>query len=102
MHSIVYSLCYKMLLVSPGFALAFITYPEAVLRLPGAPIWAALFFLMLFTLAIDSLFLMMEGIVIAIMDEFPTLFHKRRIYLCLGLCVGMYLLGLPLVTQVCM
>jgi SNF family Na+-dependent transporter len=37
-----------------GPGLIFITYPQAISLMPGAPFWAVIFFLMLFTLGIDS------------------------------------------------
>lgn len=38
----------------PGPGLIFITYPQAISLMPWAPLWAVIFFFMLFTLGIDS------------------------------------------------
>ncbi|NWU71524.1 SC6A7 protein, partial [Pterocles burchelli] len=85
---------------SSGPGLAFVAYPEALSLLPGSPFWSILFFLMLLTLGVDTLFGNIEGITTAILDEFPALRDwRRKTALLGGLCIGFYLLGLLLVTQ---
>ncbi|XP_025028314.1 sodium-dependent proline transporter-like isoform X2 [Python bivittatus] len=83
-----------------GPGLAFVAYPEALALLPGSVFWSILFFLMLFTLGVDTLFGNMEGITTAVMDEFPSLRDWRRKVIFLGgLCFAFYLLGLLLITE---
>ncbi|XP_074836578.1 sodium-dependent proline transporter-like isoform X2 [Carettochelys insculpta] len=83
-----------------GPGLAFVAYPEALALLPGSAFWSVLFFLMLFTLGVDTLFGNMEGITTAVLDEFPALRDWRRKTLFLGaLCFAFYLLGLLLITE---
>ncbi|XP_051882556.1 sodium-dependent proline transporter [Pristis pectinata] len=83
-----------------GPGLAFVAYPEALALLPGSFIWSILFFLMLFTLGIDTLFGNLEGITTAILDEFPALRERKRKTMFLAvLCFSFYLLGLLLITE---
>ncbi|XP_064119568.1 sodium-dependent neutral amino acid transporter B(0)AT3-like isoform X2 [Macrobrachium nipponense] len=58
-----------------GTGLAFIVFTEAINQFPWAPLWSVLFFLMLFTLGIDSEFGTLEGVITSIVDlkVFPNL-----------------------------
>nr|XP_018670759.1 sodium- and chloride-dependent neutral and basic amino acid transporter B(0+)-like isoform X1 [Ciona intestinalis] len=85
--------------VQSGFGLAFVAYPEAIAQLPVSPLWAILFFLMLFTLGLDSQFTILETVSTAITDSFPRQFRSRRWQLMLMLSVVMFLLGLVCVTN---
>ncbi|MPC70015.1 Sodium-dependent neutral amino acid transporter B(0)AT2 [Portunus trituberculatus] len=58
-----------------GTGLAFIVFTEAINQFPWAPFWSVLFFLMLFTLGIDSEFGTLEGVITSVVDlkVFPNL-----------------------------
>ncbi|KAJ8952516.1 hypothetical protein NQ318_003312 [Aromia moschata] len=60
-----------------GPGLAFVTYPEAISLMPWPQLWAILFFLMLFFLGLDSLFVTIESIVNSIVDEYPQ-FRRQK------------------------
>ncbi|XP_056393946.1 sodium- and chloride-dependent neutral and basic amino acid transporter B(0+)-like [Hyla sarda] len=85
--------------VDEGFGLAFIAYPDALAKLPISPLWSILFFCMLLTLGLDSQFATIETVTTAIQDAFPKAMKKMRIPLTLALCVLLFLLGIPCVTQ---
>ncbi|GBM50473.1 Sodium- and chloride-dependent GABA transporter 2 [Araneus ventricosus] len=85
--------------VKSGPGLAFLTYPEVVLHLPLSPLWAGLFFLMLFVLGINSQFCTVEALVSSLVDEWPQLLTQKRKIFSLFMCVIMCILGLPMVTE---
>ncbi|MBA7491526.1 hypothetical protein ES702_02073 [subsurface metagenome] len=56
--------------VAKGLPLAFITYPTIIRLLPfGAVFFGVIFFVMLVTLAVDSAFSIVEGVVTAVKDQ---------------------------------
>ncbi|XP_077167415.1 sodium-dependent serotonin transporter isoform X2 [Paroedura picta] len=61
-----------------GPSLLFITYAEAIANMPASTFFAIIFFLMLITLGLDSTFAGLEGVITAVLDEFPHIWGKRR------------------------
>lgn len=51
-----------------GPGLAFIVFTEAVLHMPAASVWSVLFFGMLFTLGLSSMFGNMESVITPLFD----------------------------------
>jgi SNF family Na+-dependent transporter len=105
--------------VKNGPGLVFLTYPEVVLKLPGAPFWAATFFIMLVVsrlqfisarprlltvcfqlLGIDSGFCLVEAFITGIVDNWSEELRPHRGKFTVAVCSIMFLLGIPMVTNV--
>jgi len=78
-----------------GTGLAFVAYPDLVTRLPLPTLWAILFFLMLFTLGLDSQFAIVETVLTGILDFRTSLRPKKTLVVGVVCLVG-FILGLPL------
>ncbi|CAK9291576.1 unnamed protein product [Gordionus sp. m RMFG-2023] len=85
--------------IQKGPGLAFVVYTEAVANMPFPYVWASLFFLMIFTVGIDSQFAMFETCVSAFTDEFPQFLARRKLAFCGFMCALLCLLGIPSVAQ---
>ncbi|XP_033739697.1 sodium- and chloride-dependent glycine transporter 2-like isoform X2 [Pecten maximus] len=81
-----------------GPGLGFVAYPEALSQMPFPNFWAALFFLAMFTVGLDSQFAFTETVCIIFEESFPLLKRRRTIFRgCLAAC-GV-ILGLAFCTQ---
>jgi len=84
-----------------GPELVFVAYPAALTLMPGAPIWAILFFLMLYTLGVDSEFTFLETVGAYLEDEKIKFFGRTpKIQVArFVLVVAFFLLGIFLYTR---
>ena len=74
-----------------GPGLAFVTIPTAIAKLPiAAAFFGIIFFLTLLTLAVDSLFSLVEANVTAVMDKWG--FNRQRVTLVI--CLMAFIIGL--------
>ncbi|XP_041979287.1 sodium-dependent proline transporter-like [Aricia agestis] len=63
-----------------GPGLAFVTYPAAVSMMPAPNFWAVTFFVMLFFLGIDSMFVTIEAVITGVLDEFPKYRRRKKLF----------------------
>uniref|UniRef100_A0A3B1KKK6 Solute carrier family 6 member 15 n=1 Tax=Astyanax mexicanus TaxID=7994 RepID=A0A3B1KKK6_ASTMX len=78
-----------------GTGLAFIAFTEAMTHFPGSPFWSVMFFLMLTSLGLGSMFGNMEGIITPIVDTFKI----RKEYITVGCCILSFFVGLMFVQR---
>ena len=76
-----------------GPGLAFIVYPEVMTRMAGSNLWSLLFFSMLISLALGSIFGAFETIISAISDQFPVV-REHKAKLTVVISAVMFALGL--------
>ncbi|GJQ74717.1 hypothetical protein Trydic_g21568 [Trypoxylus dichotomus] len=81
-----------------GPGLAFVAYPEAILRLPAPTFWAIIFFFMLFILGIGSQFAGIQAISTLVLDKRPE-WRKRQWLVTLVICIGLFAFGIPMCFQ---
>ncbi|KAK9709536.1 Sodium:neurotransmitter symporter family [Popillia japonica] len=81
-----------------GPGLAFVAYPEAILRLPASTFWAIIFFFMLFVLGIGSQFAGIQAVSTLVLDKKPE-WRKKQWLVTLVICLGFFILGIPMCFQ---
>ncbi|XP_074650330.1 sodium- and chloride-dependent glycine transporter 1-like isoform X2 [Tubulanus polymorphus] len=85
--------------VRQGPGLIFVVYPEAVAKLPISPLWAVLFFLMVFSVGLGSQFGMFETMTSAFIDEFPEQLRGKKTMIVAIVCAVEFCLGIPCIMQ---
>ncbi|CAK8695812.1 unnamed protein product [Clavelina lepadiformis] len=79
-----------------GTGLAFIVFADAILEMPGSPIWAILFFLMLLTLGLDSMFGNIEGVLTPLNDIGLTKKYRNE-FVVVGIVLVSFLVSLTFI-----
>ena len=82
-------------IVEDGTTLAFVVFPKVVTNLPVSPLWSFLFFFMLITLGLDSMFTLVETVTTALMDHFTSL-RPHKEWVVVGTCALGFVLGLSM------
>uniref|UniRef100_A0A914BVQ2 Uncharacterized protein n=1 Tax=Acrobeloides nanus TaxID=290746 RepID=A0A914BVQ2_9BILA len=91
--------CVELGLLVDQFRLqVFVFFSEAISKLPVAPLYSLLFFLMVALIIFNTELFMVETIVSAICDEFPERLRRNHRHVLTFLVLIFYILGVPLCT----
>ncbi|XP_033764407.1 sodium- and chloride-dependent taurine transporter-like [Pecten maximus] len=84
--------------VEQGPGIAFMVYPEALSTLPLPQLWSVLFFIMLFTVGLDSQIVHIQLVAVGLMDRFK-IFRDHETLTMAFLNLLSFIIGLIFVTQ---
>ncbi|XP_074652897.1 sodium- and chloride-dependent glycine transporter 1-like [Tubulanus polymorphus] len=73
--------------ITSGPGLAFIVFPMAISKIPGAAIWSGLFFIMLITVGLDTQFVIMETLITALTDKYKILGKRKSLFILVTVIV---------------
>ena len=84
--------------VAQGPGIAFVVFAEALNQMPLSPLWAVLFFFMLFLMGLDSQFAGLESIITALRDNKHISKYRKELIIggCVAYCKITRVLILPL------
>ncbi|VVC33584.1 Sodium:neurotransmitter symporter [Cinara cedri] len=88
--------------IPDGPGIVFILFTKVLSGMPYSTYFSMLFFFMMFCLALNSEFAIVEVVVTSIQDGFPCAVKKYLVcheLLVMVVCVASFVLGIPLVTQ---
>ncbi|KAK0418475.1 hypothetical protein QR680_013577 [Steinernema hermaphroditum] len=85
-----------------GAELVFVVFSESVAKLPVAPLYAVLFFIMLFLIILSSELFIVETVVSSICDEFPERLRRNHRHVLTCVTVAFLILGVPLCCSAAM
>lgn len=85
---------------SQGPGLAFVAYPEALTQISwGSSYWSILFFTMLLSLGLSTMFATLQTIITSCADAFPNHVRKHQTWFTAFVCFALFIAGLPMVTE---
>ncbi|XP_060075559.1 sodium- and chloride-dependent creatine transporter 1-like [Ylistrum balloti] len=85
--------------VEQGPGVAFIVYPEALSTLQLPQLWSALFFLMLFTVGLDSQIVHIQLLYTGLADNWPGMFGRYRLLTLAGIILASGVCGIVFTAQ---
>uniref|UniRef100_A0A0N5AJ66 Transporter n=1 Tax=Syphacia muris TaxID=451379 RepID=A0A0N5AJ66_9BILA len=98
-------LCYEMDIpldrfkLKDGLHLVFEILPEAIAKLPVAPLYALFYFGMVYFVILNTTTVFVETVVSALCDEFPERLRRNHRHVVTFTCSVLFCLGIPFCTQ---